>query len=76
MKYDVESTDKTKQYEAFISIMEVTKKEVDWAYEVWDILIAHLTHSDAHKRARAAQFLSHLAISDSEGRMLDDFFEK
>jgi len=42
MKYDVESTDKTKQYEAFISIMEVTKKEVDWAYEVWDILIAHL----------------------------------
>jgi len=56
-----------------MNILEITKEEVDWAYEVWGQLIADLTHTDAHKRSRAAQFLAHLAISDSKNKMLDDF---
>ncbi|MFD2046540.1 hypothetical protein ACFSTA_19555 [Ornithinibacillus salinisoli] len=70
---DLESKDKTVQYEAYNHIMEATRKEVDWAYEVWDSLIDDLTNKDNHRRSRAAQFLANLAISDPEGKMLNDF---
>ncbi|WP_349774455.1 hypothetical protein [Mesobacillus maritimus] len=46
--------------------MLVTKEPVNWAYEVWNQLVTELTDKDAHKRSRAAQFLSQLAISDPE----------
>jgi hypothetical protein len=70
---DLESADKQAQYEAYQYLIEVTCTEVDWAYEVWDQLKDDLTDKDAHKRSRAAQFLSHLAISDPEKRLIDDF---
>ncbi|KMJ55283.1 hypothetical protein AB685_28075 [Bacillus sp. LL01] len=70
---DLESLDKQAQYEAYQHLIEVTRHEVDWAYEVWDELKGDLTNKDAHKRSRAAQFLSHLAISDPERRIIDDF---
>ncbi|MFD1020910.1 hypothetical protein [Thalassobacillus hwangdonensis] len=70
---ELESKDKTSQYEAYQHIMAETEQEVDWAYEVWDDLKADLTHKDAHRRSRAAQFLAQLAISDPENRMLHDF---
>ncbi|RDW16647.1 hypothetical protein [Oceanobacillus chungangensis] len=70
---NLESEDKNQQYEAFMNIIEATKKEVDWAYEVWDELLAGLTSTDNHKRSRYAQFLANLAISDPEKRMLTDF---
>ena len=55
---NLESEDKALQYEAFMAIMEATKEEVDWAYEVWDELVAGLTSPDNHKRSRYAQFLA------------------
>lgn len=70
---NLESEDKNLQYEAFMNIIEATKEEVDWAYDVWDELLARLTSPDNHKRSRSAQFLSNLAISDPEKRMLTDF---
>ncbi|MEW9670086.1 hypothetical protein [Ammoniphilus sp. 3BR4] len=70
---DLESADKDIQYEAFKNILAETEKEVDWAYEVWDLLLEWLKDRDNHRRSRAAQFLSHLAISDPESRMLNDF---
>src|SRR5690625_1664333 len=70
---NLESDDRTKQYEAFMNILEITKEEVSWAYEVWDQLVDDLTNSNAHKRSRAAQFLAHLAISDPKNKILDDF---
>ncbi|MDV2686032.1 hypothetical protein RYX56_16815 [Alkalihalophilus lindianensis] len=70
---DLESPDKQAQYEAYQHLIEATRTEVDWAYEVWDQLKEDLTNKDAHKRSRAAQFLSHLAISDLEKRIIDDF---
>ncbi|WP_349775439.1 hypothetical protein [Mesobacillus maritimus] len=36
-------------------------------------LVTELTDKDAHKRSRAAQFLSQLAISDPEKRILRDY---
>ena len=72
---NLEAKDKDVQFEAFKSILAATKEEVDWAYEVWDQLKEWLTDADNHRRSRAAQFLSGLAISDPEKRMLDDFSE-
>ncbi|SDJ83366.1 hypothetical protein [Sediminibacillus albus] len=70
---DLQSTDKNIRYEAFIQLMETTKSEVDWAYEVWDDLLEDLSHQDNHRRAIAAQLLCQLAKSDPENRMLQDF---
>ena len=70
---NLEAKDKDVQFEAFQNIIEATKVEVDWAYEVWDQLIEWLTDADNHRRSRAAQFLSALAISDPEKRILADF---
>ncbi|WP_047985461.1 hypothetical protein [Ornithinibacillus californiensis] len=65
--------DKEKQYEAFHAIMKAMDQPVDWAYDVWDELVANLTHKSNHERSRAAQFLCGLAKSDPEKRMLADF---
>ena len=70
---DLEGEDKDRQYQAFMSIMEKVETKVDWAYEVWDMLLAWLTDKDNHRRARAAQFLAGLAISDPERHILRDF---
>ncbi len=70
---NLEAKDKTLQYEAFQQIISATHEKVNWAYDVWDELKTWLTDQDNHKRARAAQFLSNLAISDPEKRIIDDF---
>lgn len=61
------------RYAAFMGILNVTSEPVDWAYEVWDGLVAHLQHKDNHHRAIAAQLLCNLAKSDPEQRVLKDF---
>src|SRR5690554_4930139 len=70
---NLEGTDKEVQMDSFKKILASTREEVDWAYEVWDELIEWLTDADNHRRSRAAQFLSGLAISDPEKRILKDF---
>ena len=70
---DLESPDKDAQYAAFTNLLIIIKKEVEWAYDVWDQFVQDLTHRDNHKRSRVAQFLAHLAISDPEKKMLHDF---
>jgi hypothetical protein len=67
------SEDRGKQNTAFFSILAATEKPVDWAYEVWDQLVAGLTHTDNHVRAIAAQVLCNLAKSDPDNRMRKDF---
>ena len=67
------SEDRELQNKAFLYILEITDKPVDWAYDVWDELVAGLTHKDNHVRAITAQVLANLAKSDPGGRMLKDF---
>lgn len=67
------SEERAVQNQAFLYILKVTDKPVDWAYEVWDELIANLRHKDNHNRAIAAQVLCNLAKSDPKKRMLRDF---
>lgn len=70
---NIRSTDKDLQNQAYYAIIAATDKPVDWAYEVWDAMVADLTHKDNHVRAIAAQVLCNLAKSDPENRMLKDF---
>ncbi|RKH63258.1 hypothetical protein [Corallococcus llansteffanensis] len=60
------------RYASFRHVMEVTQQPVEWAAEVWEDLLALLREGDNHQRAIAAQVLSNLARSDTQGRMLKD----
>ena len=70
---NLRSEDKEVQNDAFFYVLEATDKPVDWAYEVWDEMVATLSHKDNRRRAIAAQLLCNLARSDPEERMLKDF---
>ena len=65
--------DRDRQNQAYYYILEATDKPVNWAYEVWDELLANLSHKDNHNRAIAAQILSNLTKSDPKNRILKDF---
>lgn len=65
--------DRELQNKAFFHIIEVTDKQVNWAYEAWDDVVANLSHSDNHNRAIAAQVICSLAKSDPKERILKDF---
>ena len=67
------SQDGELRYAALNYMLAATDQQVDWAYEVWDELLAGLRHADNHQRAIAAQLLCNLAKSDPEQRMLKDF---
>jgi hypothetical protein len=70
---DLWSTDRPRQSRAFFAFLEATDRPVEWAYEIWDRLLAGLSHKDSHVRAIAAQVLCNLAKSDPEKRLLRDF---
>ncbi|TAK13013.1 MAG: hypothetical protein EPO32_06550 [Anaerolineae bacterium] len=67
------TTDRDAQNAAYAFVMQAAEQPVDWAYAVWDVVVANLTHADNHNRAIAGQLLSRLAISDPDGRILKDF---
>jgi len=67
------SEDRELQNKAFFLTLLATDRPVDWAYEVWDQLVAGLSHKDNHLRAISAQVLCNLAKSDPENRMQRDF---
>lgn len=70
---NIRSTDKDTQNAGYYAIIEATDKPVDWAYELWDEMVADLTHKDNHRRAISAQVLCNLAKSDPDGRIFKDF---
>jgi hypothetical protein len=70
---NIRSKDRELQNKAFFHILNMTEKPVDWAYEVWDEMLAGLSHEDNHVRAIAAQVLCNLAKSDPKDRILKDF---
>jgi hypothetical protein len=70
---NIHSKDRDLQNKAFSFVIAATDKPVDWAYKVWDDMVAALRDNDNHVRAIAAQVLCNLAKSDPEKRMLKDF---
>ena len=67
------SSDRAAQNQAYTALLDATGQPVDWAYEVWDELLAGLRHPDNHVRAISAQLLANLSWSDPLQRMLKDF---
>ncbi len=45
-----DSSDRNIAYEAFVELMKLAGKPVEWSYEVWDEMISELTHKDGHNR--------------------------
>lgn len=70
---DMWCDDRGRQGAAFQQILDQTSQPVDWAYEVWDELLAQLTDKNNRNRSIAAQVLCNLAKSDPSKRMLRDF---
>ena len=70
---NLRSEERELQNQSFFYILKATEKPVEWAYEVWDELVAGLRHKDNHVRAISAQVLCNLAKSDPENRMQKDF---
>ena len=69
---DLWTRDRPRQTAAYRSVMAETDQPVEWAYVVWDDLVAHLASPDNHDRSIAAQILANLAKSDRDSRILDD----
>ena len=69
---DLHSSDHDRQNKAFQFFTQPTSQPVDWAYQVWDDLLATLKTGDNRQRAIAAQALCALAASDPENRMRKD----
>jgi hypothetical protein len=67
------SEDRQEQNWAFLEILAMTDRPVDWAYAAWDELVKKLGDKDNHNRAIAAQVLCGLAKSDPEFRLAKDF---
>lgn len=70
---DLFSDDRARQSQGFMALMAAAAQPVDWAYDLWDALLADLTHRDNHRRAHAAQLLPNLAKSDPQQRIVNDF---
>jgi hypothetical protein len=69
---DIHSPDPAVRNPAYQAVIAATDVPVDWAYEVWDGLVADLAHQDNHVRSIAAQLLCNLAKSDPDRRVLAD----
>src|SRR6476660_2906327 len=69
---DLKSKAKDSHDQAFLSLTEMTKEPVDWAYEVWDELLLVIVEGDNRQRSIAGQLLCNLAKSDPKERILKD----
>lgn len=69
---NIYSPDRAIQHTAFMNLLSMTDEPVEWAYEVWQELVAGLTHENNRVRAIASQLLINLAKSDPEDKILID----
>jgi len=70
---NIRSEDGQLQNKAYATLLNMTEKPVDWAYDAWDELVDGLTHKENHVRSISSQLLANLAKSDPKGRMFKDF---
>ncbi|WP_027963664.1 hypothetical protein [Halalkalibacillus halophilus] len=70
---NLQSNDADLRYQAYLYLHEVTENPVNWAYEVWDDLVADFKHKNNHRRAIATQLIVQLAKSDPDQLIFNDF---
>jgi hypothetical protein len=68
---NLSSTDDKIRLEALQNLLKVTESQVDWVYEVWDLLLEKLDHANSYQRSIAVMLLCNLAKSDVENRFGD-----
>lgn len=69
---DLWSKDRAAQNAAYGAILPLAEDPVDWAYAVWDAVVARLASADNHDRAIAGQLLPRLSLSDPDYRIIRD----
>ena len=69
---NLQNKDAASRYESFQYVMNETKKPVDWAYDIWDDMLALTKKGDNHQRTIGVQVLANLAKSDPKQKMLKD----
>lgn len=69
---DLWSKDRAAQNAAYAAILPLADAPVDWAYDVWGLVVSQLSDKDNHNRAIAGQLLPRLALCDPEGRIVRD----
>jgi hypothetical protein len=52
-------------------ILKLTESQVDWIYDVWDVLFKKLKHKNSYQRSIAIMLLCNLAKSDTKNRLAD-----
>lgn len=63
------STDDGIRLDALKTVLLSTENKVDWAYEMWDEMIARLDHENSYQRSIGIMVLCNLAKSDTENRL-------
>jgi hypothetical protein len=66
---DLSSTDDKVRLNALQTLLKLTETPVDWAYEVWDLLLEKLENENSYQRSIGIMLLCNLAKSDSEDRL-------
>jgi len=69
---DLWSSERGVQNAAYADVLRQAEEPVDWAYDVWDEVVARLSDADNHNRSIAGQLLARLAVSDPDKRILHD----
>jgi hypothetical protein len=69
---EIRSSDRQIQGDAYQAMITATDQPVDWAYDVWDEVVADLSHDNNRVRSIASQVLCNLAKSDPKERIVDD----
>jgi len=66
---ELSSTDDKIRMDALQATLKLTESQVDWVYEVWDLLLEKLDHENSYQRSIAVKLLCNLAKSDFENRV-------
>ena len=67
---ELSSTDDKIRMDALQATLKLTESQVDWVYEVWDLLLEKLDHENSYHRSIAFKLLCNLAKSDFENRLV------
>ena len=68
------STNDKIRFIALQKILKLTESQLDWIYDVWDVLFEKLKHKNSYQRSIAIMLLCNLAKCDTENRLEQQYF--
>ncbi|RDU24933.1 hypothetical protein [Anaerosacchariphilus polymeriproducens] len=76
---DVSSKNNTVRKAALDKLLEMTEEQVEWVYDIWDIMVEKLSSENSYQRSIAVFVLAGLAKSDTQLRfasILEQYLSK